>query len=341
VGADFRTPPRPRSVRFTNPVSSKRPSLRPGASPPSHGGAVDDLRLQDLTTFLHLHRTGSVTALAREIGVSPSQVSKAVARLEAVLHVRLFTRGARGVALSPAGRRMLPMFEQMVELARALGRAEKSPVTELTIAAPSSLLPPILPRVINALPLTRVRGIELPSTLLRGYAAEELFDVALLSGGVTGLPTKWVSVRIGEFRKSLLASPVLAKKLGPRPTLAQVRAEAFVGPIAYDGGKYVPSTDDCPLGLEERTVASEVGTMALALLVASECGHLLFGPVIAAQREIESGALVELRVPGWTVTEELFLACDAERVMARDQTAIVAAIREALDDVSTHGAGPL
>jgi len=306
--------------------------MRPGAAPYPHGAGVEDLRLQDLATFLNVHRTGSVTALAREIGVSPSQVSKAIARLEAVLHVRLFTRVARGVALSSAGRRVLPTFEQMVTLSRSLGRAEASPDGDLTIAAPSSLLPAIFPRVVNALRRTRVRGIELPPPLLRGYAAEELFDVALLSGGVTGLPLKWESVCIGEFRKALLASPAMAKRLGPRPTLAQVRAASFVGPIAHDGGKYVASTDDCPLGLEARTVASEDGTMALALLVASECDHLLFGPVIAAQREIECGALVELRVPGWNVTEELFLASDAERVKARDQTATIDAMRAALAD---------
>jgi LysR family nitrogen assimilation transcriptional regulator len=321
------------------PLSMKRPPPAPGAPPVAHGGGVEDLRLQDLATFLNVHRTGSVTALAREVGVSPSQVSKAIARLEAVLRVRLFTRGARGVALSSAGRRVLPTFEQMVALSRSLGRRDKSPEMELTIAAPSSLLPVLLPRVVNALPQTRVRGIELPGPLLRGYAAEELFDIALLSGAVTGLPSKWVSVRVGEFRKSLLASPAMAKKLGPRPTVAQVRAAPFVGPIAYDGGKYVPSTDDCPLGLDERTVASEVGTMALALLVASECGHLLFGPVIAAQRELETGALVELRVPGWNVTEELFLACDAERVRARDQTAILEAMRAALAAVPQPGGG--
>ncbi len=297
---------------------------------PRHANRIAELNLQDLSTFLQVYRTGSVTSVARELEVTPSQVSKAISRLEGALRVRLFTRGARGMALSSAGRQVLPQVEQMVSLARSLARVERAPEGELTIAAPSSLLPPFLPSLIAAMPRMRVRGIELPPALLRSYAAEELFDVAILPDGMSGLPSKWANVRIGELRKSLLGSPALARKLGRRPTMNQLRRTPFVGPVAYDGGKFVPSTDDCPLGLGERTIASEVGTMDLALRVAAECDHLVFGPLIAAQREIENGSLVELPVRGWTVSETLFLACDAERVLARVQTTILEAVRSVL-----------
>ncbi len=306
----------------------------------THVDGVEELRLHDLLTCLNVHRTGSVTAAARELGVTPSQVSKAIARIEGALRLRLFTRGPRGIGLSSAGRQVLPKLEQVATLLRSLGRAERAPEGELTIAAPSSLLPPILPRIINALPGMRVRGIELPPALLRGYAGEELFDLALLPGAVTGLPSKWVTTRIGELRKSLFASPSVARKLGPQPSLEQLRTASFVGPIVYDGGKFVSSTDDCPLGLEDRAVASEVGTMALALQIATECGHLVFGPAIAAHRELREGTLVELNVKGWSVSETLYLACDAERVLARVQTTIVAAIQAALLGAeSADGAG--
>lgn len=293
---------------------------------------IEELRIQDVLTFLDVHRTGSVTAAARELGVTPSQVSKAIARIETAVRSRLFTRGPRGVGLSTAGRQVLPKLEQIAALMRSLRRAGKAPEGELTIAAPSSLLPPILPWIVNALPGMRVRGIELPPALLRGYAGEELFDVALLPGAATGLPSKWASIRVGELRKGLFASPSIARKLGDEPSVEQLRAAPFVGPIVYDGGKFVSSTDDCPLALEERAVASEVGTMGLALQIASACGHLVFGPAIAAHREVREGRLVELTVKGWSVSEPLFLACDAERVLARVQTAIIHAIRSALDE---------
>jgi len=305
-------------------------SVRIAAVPSRLQDRIGELRLNDLSTFMDVCRTGSITSAARELGVTPSQVSKAVSRLEAAFGVRLLARGARGVALSSAGRQLLPSLEQMVLLSRSLGRAERAAEGELTIAAPSSLLPPILPSIIRALPRMRIRGIELLPALLRGYASEEIFDVALLPGGIAGLPSKWANVRVGELRKSLLASPAAAKKLGPRPTIEQLRAMPFVGPVAYDGGRFVAAGDDCPLGLEERTIASEVATMDLALRVASECGYLVFGPVVAAEQEIKSGSLLEVQVRGWNVSETLFLACHTERVLARTQKTIVEAVQVAL-----------
>jgi DNA-binding transcriptional LysR family regulator len=300
---------------------------------------LESLRFPDLSTFLAVHRSGSITATARELGVTPSQVSKAIARLESALKSRLFNRGARGIALSSAGRQVVLQIEQIVLLARSLRRVGTAPEGELTIAAPSSLLPSILPRLINALPRTRIRGIELPSTLLRGYAAEELFHVALLPGRMSG--AKWMNVPVGELRKSLLAPPAVAKTLGARPSADQILALPFVGPIAYDGGKYVASTDDCPVPLAERAVASEVDTMAVALHIAIECNQVVFGPVIAARREIENGSIVELPIVGWSVSESLFVAFDAARVLARVQTTIVSTVRAALAEVpqprSTRG----
>jgi DNA-binding transcriptional LysR family regulator len=294
---------------------------------------VQELRLPDLSTFINVYRTGSITSAARELGVTPSQVSKAITRLEKALRLRLFNRGTRGIALSAEGSQMLPQLEQMLMLARSLGRIEKAPEGELTLAAPSSLLPPILPGLIKALPRMRIRGIELPPALLRGYAAEGIFDMALLSGSTAGFPPKWASVRIGELRESVMGSPAVARKLGPRPTPDQIRAASFVGPIVYDRGKFVASTDDCPVGLGERTIGAEVGTMSLALRVAAECDHVVFGPLIAAQRELKDGSLVEIKVRGWNLSEALYLVCDAERVLARVQVKIVETIRSQLDDI--------
>ncbi len=299
--------------------------------PRSPGSALDELRVTDLSTLLNVYRTGSVTGAARELGVTASQVSKVIARAERALRTPLFTRGARGLAVTPAGERLLPRLEGIVQMVRALDRVEGSLEGELTLAAPSSLLPPILPRVANALPNMRIRGIELPPALLRRYATEAIFDVALLTGEVNRLPPRWSVARVGALRKSLFASPAVAKKLGTRPTEAQVRKASFVAPVAYDAGKVVSSPDDCPLG-SERIIAVEVGTMDLALRVAAQCGHLAFGPVVAAHRELADGSLVELRVRGWDVSEPLLIACDAGRVLARVQGAIIAVLRATLGE---------
>ena len=44
--------------------------------------ALADLRFGDVLTFLTVHRCGAITGAARALKVTPSQVSKAVHRLE-------------------------------------------------------------------------------------------------------------------------------------------------------------------------------------------------------------------------------------------------------------------
>ena len=87
---------------------------------------ISELHVADLTTFLAVRRAGSVSTAARELGVTPSQVSKAIARLEATLRVRLFSRGARGVAADsgPARRRTGVRAAEEFHLDRPAGAGE-------------------------------------------------------------------------------------------------------------------------------------------------------------------------------------------------------------------------
>jgi DNA-binding transcriptional LysR family regulator len=108
-----------------------------------------ELRLGDLFTFLAVRRSGSITAAARELRVTPSQVSKAITRLEGILSMQLLSRSPRGVALSEAGRRMVPHMEMAVASLKALEQGEPSHRPELTVAAPSYLIHTFLPVIIN------------------------------------------------------------------------------------------------------------------------------------------------------------------------------------------------
>src|SRR5438034_300539 len=76
--------------------------------------APGDLRLADLETFLAVRRYGSASGAARELKVTPSQVSKAVDRLEGALGQALLLRSGRGVRLSEAALRMVPHIEDIV-----------------------------------------------------------------------------------------------------------------------------------------------------------------------------------------------------------------------------------
>src|SRR5437016_3073339 len=130
---------------------------------------LEDLRIGDLITFLAVRRTGSITSAARELRVTPSQVSKAIARLEDHLRTKLLARSSRGVSLSEAGRKIVPNVETAVERLRSMRRQDAPTGVELTVAAPSYLISLFLPPIATSQVGLRVRGMELPPALIRAY----------------------------------------------------------------------------------------------------------------------------------------------------------------------------
>ncbi len=63
--------------------------------------------LASLESFVQSARTGSFSAAARRLSLSPAAVSKNVARLEAHLGVRLFQRSTRSLTLTESGEQFL------------------------------------------------------------------------------------------------------------------------------------------------------------------------------------------------------------------------------------------
>jgi DNA-binding transcriptional LysR family regulator len=292
---------------------------------------LNDLRFADLTTFLTVRRCGSITGAARELKVTPSQVSKAIVRLEAQFKTTLLSRGARGVSISDDGMRMAPQFSDLVERLSQIRRTGDEP--EITLAAASFLVSQFVPPICERLPRVRVRSLEMPPALVRSHAAENFFDMAITLGPAR-LPSLWTSVRVGDVRKALFARPEIARKIGKGPvTQDKLREYPFVSPIYNVDKSFVPVDDDCPLPRAERKLGHEVHTLHVALEVATRCDQLVFGPALAAKRHLESGRLVEVRVDGWDVKDALHVSSNVDRVLASTQKAIAEIVRTELAKV--------
>jgi molybdenum-dependent DNA-binding transcriptional regulator ModE len=71
----------------------------------------------DLKVFKAVARHGSMNRAAAELKTVQSNVTARVRALELELGVLLFQRHARGVKVTPAGRRMLPFFGAHIQAA--------------------------------------------------------------------------------------------------------------------------------------------------------------------------------------------------------------------------------
>jgi DNA-binding transcriptional LysR family regulator len=297
------------------------------------GAATPDIRSGDVLTLLSVSRLGSVTAAARELDTTPSQVSKAVVRLEARLSTRLLVRTSRGTRLTEAGARMLPHLEAIAHRTRLLLAEGAELPSRLRMAAPSSLSRCLLHRAAAAVEDWVLLLMEMSEAAIHLRLSDNAFDIALTSAEHE-LPKAWSAQHVGELRHAVFARPGLVSRWpSGRVGVEELQRVPCITPVP-EGGAYVGRLDDqCPLPLESRRPGHQAQTLALAFDLAAVSDQWVFAPVISARGAVESGRLVEAPVEGWDVRSPLLLLCAAERVRASSLRAILGAFRRALHDL--------
>ena len=169
-----------------------------------------DNRFGDMETFLAAASGGSFAAAAKILRLTPSAVSRSVARLETRLGVMLMQRTTRSLTLTPEGQsyrdRISALLAEVDTVEQTLGRAPTSPRGPLRInaAVPFGVhyLLPILPRFTEAYPQVVV-DLSLSDAVVD--LIEERADVAIRVGPLrdTSLRAK----KLGHSRMVTVASP--------------------------------------------------------------------------------------------------------------------------------------
>src|SRR4051794_16972511 len=119
-----------RGVLMTSTYAvSCHPKSEDHAQVPCEERMTADFSPIGLRVLREVAQSGSFSAAARSLGYTQSAVSRQVAGLEAVAGRRLFERSRSGVALPPAGARLLPRAARILdELDRAQREAAGEPV---------------------------------------------------------------------------------------------------------------------------------------------------------------------------------------------------------------------
>ncbi|AFJ48146.1 LysR family transcriptional regulator [Shimwellia blattae] len=139
--------------------------------------------LQQLTIFVRIIITGSFTRAARELGLSPSAVSKSLAKLETQLETQLIKRGSRKLFLTWRGEVLFNQALALLEECEHMltpGRASPDQRNIIKLSCPVAwgveILSPLISGYQQAYPLTSLH-IELSDQLIS--FAETHFDLAL------------------------------------------------------------------------------------------------------------------------------------------------------------------
>lgn len=166
-------------------------------------------RLADLQALVQVAERGNLSAAARQLGVSPSSVSKLMTRLEARLGVQLLRRSTRQVQLTPEG---LQLYEHGKRLLTELDQLERAVTTAalprgtVRINASTStgrvLLLPLVPRLLAQYP-----GLSLDLSFTDEVVdlLDSGMDIAVRWGALP--PSDLVARPLGRTRQAIVAAP--------------------------------------------------------------------------------------------------------------------------------------
>ncbi len=168
------------------------------------------MNLRTLELLSAVARRGSFAAVAKEEGLDPSSISRAIAELEAELGVRLFQRSTRSMRLTEAGdlylARVEPMIEDMARARDEAARVSGAPRGLLRLTASVTFGQT---RIVPLLPAFRARHNELQVDCLFTDANVDLVaervDLAIrLAPTVEG---DLIATKLMDTRYRVVASP--------------------------------------------------------------------------------------------------------------------------------------
>ena len=164
------------------------------------------MELKDLATFVRVAEDGDFSAAARTLSLTPSGVSKMIARLEDGLGRRLLQRSSRSMRLTPEGENFLEAARRVLsamEEAKAVGSATSTGTLRICCVPTFARyqLAPMIPAFRRLYPRLR---IEFVLSNDRTASLDHREDVAIASGD---LPcSSLIAKRIASSRWVICAS---------------------------------------------------------------------------------------------------------------------------------------
>jgi DNA-binding transcriptional LysR family regulator len=203
----------------------------------------EPVQLGSIEIFCKAADLGSFTAAAEFMGLTPASVSRSIARLEARLGVRLFTRTTRSIRLTGDGElyrtECQQALDQIAEAERAITGHQTVPGGTLRVSVPTTYahyrLMPLLPRFAQAYP-----KIELEINLSNRTIdfVEEGYDLAIRLGEPRD--SRLIAHALEVATLGVFASPAYLRQHGAPQTLAELRQHDCIQFVLPSTGRAMP-----------------------------------------------------------------------------------------------------
>lgn len=195
--------------------------------------------LTDMSVFVRVVESGSFSAAARALGMTPSAVSRQVSRLERALSSKLLERNTRNLRLTEFGAQAFERCQRMLESAtEVLELAEITsliPTGVLRVSTPKAfgkqVIHPLIPEFLDRFP-----DVDL-QLFISDQKLDPIQDQLDLIISITNTPIEGlVARRLTKVYQYLVASPTYLEKHGVPTTPADLARHTclFLGENATD-----------------------------------------------------------------------------------------------------------
>lgn len=196
-----------------------------------------------MEVFVRVIELGGFSPAARAVRMTPSAVSKLIARLEARLGARLLSRSTRQLQLTPEGcafyERATRILADLEDAERAAGTGER-PVGRVRVNTSASyanhILAPALPRFLTRHPGVTLDVVQTDAVI---DLLAERTDVAIRAGPLKN--SSLVARKLGETPLMIVAAPSYLERFGEPRSVADLDRHNRLG------FGYIRAVDGWPL----------------------------------------------------------------------------------------------
>ena len=257
--------------------------------------------LQEMAIFVKVVETGSFSETARQLGNTPSAISRAISRLERALGTRLLQRTTRKLRLSESGTQVYAYCLEMVNAAQAVidnsGKFNSEPHGTVRISVPKAvghyLLHPHIPEFLERYPKVDVQ------MLLEDKLIDFIDDEIDLAIRITNEPSLGLKGRkLIEIDHVIVATAEYLEKNGmpQQPQDLKEHQCIYLGEQASDSNwKFQKENKTTSVSVKGRYSANHTGIRLDAALKHMGIASL---PYFVARHALETQALIQV-LPDW------------------------------------------
>jgi len=273
------------------------------------------LNIKQLEVLVAIATTGSFLKGAESACISQSTVSQHVATLEDLCGVRLFDRTRRGAILTEAGKIMLlhaqQVLKSMKEAEQAILQFSQADGVELSVGASTIPGTYLLPKAIALLradaPGIIVKLEISESGMILDKLVEEEIEIGIV--GTTVDNARFTCKKLGHDEIYLVVRKGHHWCNRIDIALADIQSEPFILRGRGSGTNDVVDAALRPHGIKTGDLmvcATVSNSEAIKQAVLADCG-VAFISEMAVRQELKQGELVQIKLPGFTITRSFYL----------------------------------